>query len=193
VATEDSIGEVSTMMRIPTDHSTGRRWRVAVAVDGSAGAAEAVEWTTRLASATGAVVVAVHALTPPLLDVGYGPWGMGVPPLPDEPTSWRVEADRVEETLVRDWCRPLREAGVTFRATVIQGGAPQLLSYVSSIGSDLLVVGSRGLGGFKELVLGSFSHHAVHHASIPVVVVPGGVPMTEREPARTERSLVAHA
>jgi nucleotide-binding universal stress UspA family protein len=166
---------------------------VAVAVDGSTGAADAVDWTTRLASATGAVVVAVHALTPPLLDVGYGPWGMGVPPLPDEPTSWRAEADRVEETLVRDWCRPLRDAGVTFRATVIQGEAPQLLSYVRSIQADLLVVGSRGLGGFKELVLGSFSHHAVHHASIPVVVVPGRAPIMEREPVEAERSLAAHA
>jgi nucleotide-binding universal stress UspA family protein len=160
------------MRQTPTDHTTERRWRVAVAVDGSAGAAEAVEWTTRLASAMGAEVVALHALTPPLLDVGYGPWGMGVPTMADEPTSWRAEADRVEETLVRDWCRPLRDAGVTFRATVVQGGADELLAFVSSSESDLLVVGSRGLGGLKEMILGSFSHRAVHHASIPVVVVP---------------------
>ena len=38
-------------------------------------------------------------------------------------------------------------------------------------GADLLVVGSRGRGGFKELVLGSISHQVTHYATCPVVVV----------------------
>ena len=41
----------------------------------------------------------------------------------------------------------------------------------ASEGSDLLVVGSRGMGGFKGLLLGSVSQHVAQHASCPVVIV----------------------
>ena len=39
--------------------------------------------------------------------------------------------------------------------------------------ADLLVVGSRGSGGFTRLLLGSTSSHVTHHAACPVVVIPG--------------------
>ena len=55
--------------------------------------------------------------------------------------------------------------------TVLSGGAASVLLEVAANG-DLLIVGSRGLGGFRQLVLGSVSYQLAHHAECPVVVVP---------------------
>ncbi len=55
---------------------------------------------------------------------------------------------------------------------VIRAEGPAFGLLERSEGADMLVVGSRGMGGFKGLLLGSVSTHCVHHARCPVVVVP---------------------
>jgi nucleotide-binding universal stress UspA family protein len=52
------------------------------------------------------------------------------------------------------------------------GLAPTLIAIASDLQADLIVTGSRGLGGFGELLLGSVSHQLVLHAPMPVVVIP---------------------
>ena len=64
------------------------------------------------------------------------------------------------------------------RARVVEGNPAQVLLDASD-GADLLVVGSRGHGGFAEALLGSVSQHCVHHAHCPVVVIRGQ-DMTDR-------------
>jgi len=58
-------------------------------------------------------------------------------------------------------------------STVILVGSPAaaIVEFAESEGCDLIVMGSRGLGSFKEFVLGSVSHNVVQHAKAPVLIV----------------------
>jgi nucleotide-binding universal stress UspA family protein len=145
--------------------------RIVVGVDGSGGAARAVAWSARLARATGAEVVAVHAIGTPIFLDGY-PFGAGWVPDDRWLVAWKEWRERTHEILEQQWCRALAQAGVHYRAETIEGGPKALIDLADADDADAIVVGRRGRGGFAELVLGSFSHHLVHHSRRPVVVVP---------------------
>jgi len=132
--------------------------RIVVAVDGSANAGRALELAGRLASASGASVAVVHA-------VG----------LLEERTLHAAGAGGGSDAVDRrvfEWCEPLRSAGVDHHAEVVAGSpVPVLLAAVAREGADLVVVGSRGLGGPGRR-LGSTSLGLVEECPVPVLVVP---------------------
>jgi len=135
--------------------------RILVAVDGSANARRAVEWTAGLAQVTGAHVYAVHALG--LL--AHRDDGALIPA--------QEVRDESAERLEREWCAPLVEAGVHHECVVRDGSAMSvILDAADDFNVDLIVLGSRGLGGYPELLLGSTSTQVAQHASVPVVIVP---------------------
>ena len=77
-------------------------------------------------------------------------------------------ADKTVADAIHTVAGPGRKVQVS--AQVREGNAAQVLIDAAD-GADLLVVGSRGHGGFTEALLGSVSQHCVHHASCPVVIL----------------------
>jgi nucleotide-binding universal stress UspA family protein len=144
----------------------GKGPRIVVGVDGSDSSLSALRWAIRQAGLTGAAVDAVAAWHYPVAAGGYGYVPMGTGQEYDfKGITEKVLADAISSTVDPG-------SGVIVRSHVVEGNAAQVLLDACD-GADLLVVGSRGHGGFTEALLGSVSQHLVHHAPCPVVVIRG--------------------
>lgn len=138
--------------------------RIVVGVDGSASSKAALSWAIRQAKDTGAVVDAVIAWEFPTT-YGY--------PMPGTPG---VDFEELAAEVITDAIAEVSGVGgpVKIRSKIVEGNPAQVL-LKESAGADLLVVGSRGHGGFVEALLGSVGQHCVHHATCPVVVLRDSV------------------
>ncbi len=145
-------------------HASGHR--IVVGVDGSPSSGAALDWAVRQASLTGATIQAVTAWHYPTVVGGYA-WG---PLAVIESANFEEIATKMVSRVVAD----LEAASnVNISIAVRKGNAAQIL-IDESRGADLLVVGSRGHGGFSGALLGSVSLNCAHHASCPVVIVRDG-------------------
>jgi nucleotide-binding universal stress UspA family protein len=139
--------------------------KIVVGLDGSSGSARALNWAIGVGRALDSEVVAVHVFQ--LVPAVPAAYGLAPIPYSDE---WQQQLRQEFET---EWCAPLKKAGVRYRTVFEMGSpAPTLIRVADQQQADLIVTGTRGLGGFKELMLGSVSHQLVLHASVPVVVIP---------------------
>lgn len=133
--------------------------RIVVGVDGSPSSKTALRWAARLAAATGATIQAVIAWELPQT---YG-WPVGL-------DGWRpdVDAAKVVQDAVDEVFGPQRPTGLE---TVVIEGHPSEVLLGAGKRALMLVVGSRGHGGFAGLLLGSVSAACAEHAHCPVLVV----------------------
>ncbi|MGH9066064.1 MAG: universal stress protein [Acidimicrobiales bacterium] len=144
--------------------SAARIGRIIVGVDGSKYTRSALEWAVLLARRFDAEVVAVHAVG---LLTHLAPQSQPVPS-----HTHLAELRRVFES---QWCAPLEQSGVTHRMLCLDGSpARVVLDTAEAEAADLIVLGSRGAGGFAELRLGSTSHQVAEHSHLPVLIVPPG-------------------
>ena len=133
--------------------------RIVVGVDGSVPSKAALAWAIRQAKLTGAIVEAVTAW-----EYGYPAESGGV--------DLVAQAEQVAIGAIAELAEDARSVRII--PQVLEGNAAEILANESA-GAELLVVGSRGHGGFAEMLLGSVGQHCVHHATCPVVVIRDSV------------------
>jgi nucleotide-binding universal stress UspA family protein len=138
--------------------------KITVGVDGSESSVRALHWAADEARRRDAVLEVVTTWHTPVLAT--------IPTFGVQPP-----ADQLTEEARKGLLELLHgegvtsESGVTVLERVVEGSAASVLIDASA-DADLLVIGSRGRGGFAGLLLGSVSHAVVSHARCPVVVVP---------------------
>jgi len=149
--------------------------RIVVGVDGSEGAQAALGWAVDEARRRRAILEAV-----------YGWHQVAVAPthIAGDVDYFAGKAMEVVDAALAS----ADTAGVEIERKVIAGSPAQALLHESRK-ADLLVVGSRGRGGFTGLLLGSVSQQVAHHARCPLVIVPAnadaGIEPVEEQTARS--------
>jgi nucleotide-binding universal stress UspA family protein len=139
---------------------------ITVGVDGSESAAAALRWAASEARLRGARLRAVHAWNMPTL--AYAGSGFVAP------ASFEDDLGQAAQTGLGQWLGAAQAEldGIEVEHHVAEGQAATVLTDAAA-DAELLVVGSRGLGGFGELLLGSVSHQVAQRARCPVVIVRG--------------------
>jgi nucleotide-binding universal stress UspA family protein len=149
--------------------------RIVVGVDGSEPSKNALRWAHFVATAAGTYLEAVAAWEP---FTAFGWIGVGWVTVPSD---WNpaLDAEKLLTATVDEVFAGERPAGL--QLTVREGNAAKVLLEVS-VGARMLVVGSRGHGGFTGLLLGSVSAACAEHATCPVLVLHGDTtaPVTVR-------------
>lgn len=148
-----------------SDMARAASGRIVVGVDGSPESKAALNWALNEARHCHAAVEAVHAWQYPA--VAFSHFGGEALPL-IAPGDVETAAHGLLRKTVEEISGADCDVAVTPK---LARGHPAEVLLALSEDADMLVVGSRGHGGFKGMLLGSVSNHVIHHAHCPVVVV----------------------
>lgn len=145
-----------------TVHATSQP-RVVVGIDGSEQSKQALRWAAHFAAASGARLDAIAAW---MLPTSYGLRWTAVP----EEFGPEAQTEKILTATVDDVFGGQRPEDM--QLSVCEGNPAKVL-IDGSKGALMLVVGSRGHGGFAGLLLGSVSASVAEHATCPVLVMHG--------------------
>jgi nucleotide-binding universal stress UspA family protein len=140
--------------------------RVVVGVDSSEASQDALQFAFDEASLRGVGLTAIRAWHSDFFDSPIGKGG-AIPAHVENDVFVPGETAALHED-VTAWCAKYPDVDV--RQHLVHATAAEALLEATA-GAELLVVGSRGRGGFRSLLLGSVSHAVLHHSLCPVAVI----------------------
>ena len=141
--------------------------KILLATDGSEEAALAARTATDVADKTDSELHVV------LVELPAAYVGMGPPEIADIPPPRQEELDEEARSLLDAQAKRIEADGSTVAQAHLRVGRPdeQIVALAEEIGAGLIVMGSRGLGGLRRLLIGSVSDSVVRHAHCPVLIV----------------------
>jgi nucleotide-binding universal stress UspA family protein len=145
--------------------------RILVPTNGSPGSRHAIQAAVRLASLSGADVLALHVIAPPVQEVSYTGFGVIGSPMPLDSVAQDVPPERDRALL--EARRVAESAGVPIESRQVR--APQtamaILELADAEVCDLIVMASDGYGSLLSLFTGSVTARVVSGCDLPVLVV----------------------
>lgn len=145
--------------------------KILVSTDGSENAKRAVEAACLLAKQNGSELLIVHVVSE-ALPVQYAP--IGINETAADLTAYYNSVQQKARELIDASVAGARKTGVNAAGEVlrtISSTVEAILQASDRFHADMIVVGTRGLGGFKKLLLGSVSSGIVSHANCSVLIV----------------------
>jgi len=137
--------------------------KILVPVDGSHQARKAIDFATNLAKQNDATIHLLHVYKLPIIPEGMGEYVI----------SDRIELQALGDQIIsvaQDEVR--KKGGQHIEATVMEGDpAERIIAYAKDHDVDMIVMGNRGLGSFKGLLLGSVSNKVSHRTDRTCVIV----------------------
>lgn len=141
---------------------------ILLASDGSEHALKAAQAAAEIAKKFDADLTLLCVFDPPIQTSTIGP----VPQVPIDPETMERYADEVLTAVERSTGKVLDEAGVAYQSRCETGHPVDVIvNTAAREKADLIVMGSRGLGGLQSFLLGSVSDRVLHHAHCPVLIV----------------------
>lgn len=152
--------------------------KILVAVDGSDSAMRAAKDAVGLAEKLHADLIVLHAISPPGSYLGSNyPSLSGVSPPPisqREIDSYYEYSKKAATRMIDGAVGDTKKLGIKVKTEIIEGASSiveTIINHADHEQADLIVVGTRGLGGFKKLLIGSVSSGVISHANCPVLIV----------------------
>src|SRR2546425_7918901 len=173
--------ETKPVKRTPESSSTMSKPlfnKLLVALDGSESSQRAAQAAIELAEKLKAELIVLHAIPPPTSyyhSTIASPTGMSLPaPSQHEIDAYYAYARKVALSVVGDTKSKAEKHGIAVKTEIpeaVSSIVETIINHAVKENVDLITVGTRGLGGFKKMLLGSVSSGIVSHAHCPVLVV----------------------